>query len=218
MRFRAMSLCHRWAPTVAHALVRKLATLPPAAPGSWQVSSHGRVSNLRGTISFGSAHPSGYLRAKVRGEDLYVHRIVALAFLGPPPSEDAWQVHHKDGNPGNNHILNLEYVTQSQNQRHSHASGARRSSGPAQSQPVMYRALGSKEWTRCPSVTLAALELGASRSAVSSACRQKRPLKGNEVCYLVLREPQLKGEVWKPMLCPVSGNVVPRRMVSSLGR
>ena len=39
----------------------------------------------------------------MRGKYFYVRRVVAHAFLGPPPSEDAWQVHHTDGNPGNNH-------------------------------------------------------------------------------------------------------------------
>ena len=90
---------------------------------SWQVSTHGRLSNRSGALSLGSKGAAGYLRVQIDGCNFYVHRVVAGAFLGPPPSEDAWQVHHKDGNPSNNHISNLEYVTCSQNHCHSHAGG-----------------------------------------------------------------------------------------------
>ena len=173
---------------------------------------------MRGSISFGSAHASGYFRVRISGEDLYVHRVVALAFLGNPPSEDTWQVHHKDGNPRNNHVTNLEYVTQSQNVFHSHASGARQSGGLKKQKPVMYRAVGSKEWTRSSSMTLAALELGVSCSAVSRACRHEMLLKGCGICGAEMHQPELAGEVWKPMLCPSSGKEVAGRMVSSLGR
>ena len=213
-----MLLYQRGLPCTCAAFSRQLQTLPTALPASWHVSSHGRLSNPFGIISLGSAESSGYFRARIHGERLYVHRVVANAFLGPPPSEDAWQVHHKDGNPSNNSLTNLEYVTGSQNQRHSYASGTRRCSGPTRSKPVMYRALGTKGWARCPSITAAALELGVSQGAVSQACRRQTPLKGYEVCVADLPQPELPGEDWKPMLCPVSGEEVPGRLVSSLGR
>jgi hypothetical protein len=38
-----------------------------------------------------------------------VHRLVALAFLGPPPKEA--EVAHYDGNPANNRLSNLRYDT-----------------------------------------------------------------------------------------------------------
>ena len=212
-----MSLCHRWAPT-ARALVRQLVSSPTAAPGSWQVSSHGRVSNLRGTISFGSSRASGYCDVMIEKERFFVHRVVAQTFLGPPPTKDVWQVHHRDGNPSNNHITNLEYVTCSQNHRHSHARGSRRCSGPTRWKPVMYRAVGCKAWTHCHSMTSAALELGVTPQAVSKACRRKMNLKDIEICFGHLHQPDLPGEKWRQMLCPVSGEAVLGRMVSSLGR
>lgn len=44
-----------------------------------------------------------------------VHRAVALAFLGePPPGQE---VRHKDGDPGNAELSNLEYGTRSENMR-----------------------------------------------------------------------------------------------------
>ena len=212
---------HRF-PSTSNFISRKfggdLRNAPTTAIGVWQVSSYGRICSPRGAISFGSAHPCGYFRVRMSGSAFLVHRVVAYAFLGPAPMEDAWQVHHKDGNPGNNNITNLEYVTQSQNVSHSFASGSRRCSGPMLSKPVMYRAHGSKDWTRFSSQTSAASALGVSQSAVSRACRHKTPLRGDEFFFADLGERDLPGEEWRQMLCPMFGEEVPGRSVSSLGR
>ena len=213
-----MLIRKQWLRSFLGAFTRQHSAGSTTASGCWQVSSHGRICNSAGAISFGSARPSGYFRVGMRGEYFYVHRVVVHAFLGPPPSEDAWQVHHKDGNPRNNHVANLEYVTHSENMRHSHSCGTRRCSGPALSKPVMYKALGRKDWTACPSMTAAALELGVSPSAVSRACRRQTPLKGYDVCVADLNENMLPGEEWRPMRCPVAHQEIDGRMVSSRGR
>lgn len=69
-------------------------------------------------------------------KQISVHRLVALTFLGNghcPHCLSAYTVNHKDGNPYNNHVDNLEYTTQSMNaktptstQRHSQNSPTRR--------------------------------------------------------------------------------------------
>ena len=97
-------------------------------------------------------------------------------------------------------------------------TGTRRCGGPRRSKPLMYRALGSKDWTLCHSMTSAALRLGVTPQAVSQACRRQTPLKGYEISLVDVQEPNLPDEEWKPMLCPLSGEEVAGRMVSSRGR
>lgn len=46
----------------------------------------------------------------------YVHRVVATAFI--PNPENKRTVNHKDMNPFNNHVSNLEWATYSENRRH----------------------------------------------------------------------------------------------------
>ena len=141
-----------------------------------------------------------------------------LAFKGPPLNEQAWQVHHKDGDKSNNRLDNLEYVTRSQNMLHSHAQPTRRTGGPAISKPVMWRWIGTENWTLCNSTKQAAQQLGLARSTVSKACRTKISAKGLEMQFQAASHSTLTGEEWRPMLDPASGNQVCKRMVSSFGR
>ena len=112
----------------------------------WQVSSFGRVKNTRCDISYGHRHPSGYYMVKICGKTLLVHRLVLFAFRGSPCSKASCQGNHVDGDRSNNRLDNLEWVTQSQNIRHSFADPSRATNGPSLSKPVMVRAPGSKTW------------------------------------------------------------------------
>ena len=184
----------------------------------WQISSHGRCRNSHGIISNGHLSPSGYHKVMLQGYCFYVHRLVALAFLGSPDPV-AWQVHHTDSNRSNNHVDNLEYVTPAQNVSLSYSSPARGNPGRRLSMPVMWRAVGSQYWQTSPSMVAAAMETGVSTSSVSRSCKCNISVMGLEFCFAKLAEDdEVEGEVWKQMLDPKTGSVVPGRMVSSFGR
>lgn len=89
------------------------------------VSSLGRIKFENGRISRGYREKQGYFRTKTVGlrRFEYVHRLVARAFLGPPPSPKHTQINHKDGDRGNNSVANLEYATPSENMMHRYSNG-----------------------------------------------------------------------------------------------
>ena len=188
----------------------------------WQVSSLGRCRSTFGIISEGTLMHSGYRGIRIAGFNWLVHRVVKLSFHGPPGIDELWQVHHRDGNRANNVLQNLEYVTPSQNQFHAVAcaSTSERQHGQAHAKQGLWRAVGSEEWLRSPSIQVLAKQLGIGRDTISRSCRRNLPAKGVEFKFedMALVEVAVAGEEWRPMLDPSSGAQVPGRLVSSFGR
>ena len=187
------------------------------AKNCWQVSSEGRCCDTRGNISYGTLRSSGYRSVHISGQIFFVHRLVKLSFHGPPPNKLAWQVHHVDGNPSNNRLENLEYVTHQQNIRHSFDNPSRRCGGAKHSRPVTWRAIGSQSWIMCESGIQAAEQLGLSPSFVSRCCRKSGWSRDFEIHFAEV-EDRRPGEEWRQMKDSRSGEELPGRMVSSLGR
>ena len=75
----------------------------------------GRVREVKILKTDGGGHR--YSRVNIEGKTRYVHRLVAVAFLGEPPHEKA-EVNHKDFNKRNNALENLEWVTPKENIAH----------------------------------------------------------------------------------------------------
>ena len=69
------------------------------------------------------SHSGGYLVVGLwrdgKRKQKYVHRLVAIAFLGPPPSPKH-EVNHKNGDKTDNRVENLEWATHSENGLHTH--------------------------------------------------------------------------------------------------
>ena len=198
--------------------------LPPEVlngrtPGCWQVSSEGRCRNSRGGISHGCLTPGGYCEVLIRGRRFQVHRLVAHAFLELPQSEAAWQVNHIDGNRSNNRKDNLEWVSHSENIRHSYATNPLRGNGVSKrARPVMIRPLGSHKWTRCSSIKLAAEAMSQPYTTVRGRCHRNSQVDGYEYKFAPVQQVELPGEEWHSMIDPRSGRRVPGRYVSSQGR
>ena len=94
--------------------------------GYYQVSNKGRIKGIRLVYQyteerilkpFSNQKGRGYLKVKLikngTGKYAYVHRLVAQAFIDNP--NHYTEVNHKDENPKNNTVENLEWCTRSYN-------------------------------------------------------------------------------------------------------
>lgn len=99
----------------------------PGHEGHYEVSDLGRVRSLAQTTSDGrrlkpkvlkgrpqkSGHLSVQLVSCGIARNALVHRLVLLAFIGPPPT--GMHALHRDGDPANNRLSNLRWGTPSEN-------------------------------------------------------------------------------------------------------
>ena len=169
-----------------------------------QVSSHGRLKSARGFITRGHKDKSKYISTKIGSkpckQTVLVHRLVARAFLGAPPSLQCSDVNHKDLNPSNNCIENLEYATRSENTRHFHANRGFDAGRTARA--ILGRPHGGEdEWLHYPSVKQAAEAHGVSHSAISKCAKGfLKQVRGYEFRFADSQElADLPGEEWRPV-------------------
>ena len=165
------------------------------------VSNHGRVCSSQGRVSRGSPSSAGYYRLASRtGRSYLVHRLVAGTFLGPPTSVDM-QVNHKDLNRKNNHVHNLEYVTQSQNIQHAYlqrkAEKQTRRGTPLEARPVMT----NSPWLLFKSVRAAAAHTEVTTYNILKTC--KRHERGGSCAGWEFRfetQDAYPGEEWRDVV------------------
>ena len=88
-------------------------------------NGHKRVKRESPYIMSQSTTTTGYkkveLQVRKNRKSLKVHRLVAMAFISNP--ENKPNINHKDGNPTNNRVDNLEWCTQKENVEHAYATG-----------------------------------------------------------------------------------------------
>lgn len=88
--------------------------------GRYQVSTLGRVRNsVTGRILKQTAFSNGYLKVTLgyKGWQPLIHRLVAKAFI---PGDHNLQVNHINGDRQDNRIENLDWLSCSDNHRHSY--------------------------------------------------------------------------------------------------
>ena len=82
-----------------------------------------RILKSYPTYVYGRQH---YVTVRLNGKTKNIHRLMAVAFLGPPPFGPKSEVNHKDGNRHNNVLSNLEWCSKSMNEQHSQQLRANR--------------------------------------------------------------------------------------------
>lgn len=89
----------------------------------YEISNLGRCKHIfenHYRIISGSKHSDGYIFVTLYGKQYPIHRLVAEKFCENNNPCENIVVNHKDGNKQNNHADNLEWVTQSENVKHSY--------------------------------------------------------------------------------------------------
>ena len=170
---------------------------------SRMVSSLGRLRMRSGLIHTGclrNGYPAAGYRASFGSRLESVHRLVALAFLVPPPTPQHSQVNHKDGDKQNNAVANLEYVTPAENAAHywKNRTGQLERKCSSCSRPLWSRACSSTdEWTWHPSIISAAKVLGFDRSSISKCVRGILSQIGGYEFVAAHMFHSLPGEEWR---------------------
>ena len=94
----------------------------------YEISTFGNVLSKRSNKLLKlCVNSSNYKKCVLNGKNLYVHRLVAEAFI--PNENHLNEVNHKDGNKWNNNVKNLEWVTKSENSIHAFENNLRNISG-----------------------------------------------------------------------------------------
>ena len=112
----------------------------PGYEGIYQASTHGRIRSAPGKTTHSVRHGIRKWQTRImkpktktsrairvtlwkdkQSKDYLVHRLVATTFLPKPDGKDC--INHKDGNPKNNNITNLEWCDHRENSNHAFDTG-----------------------------------------------------------------------------------------------
>jgi hypothetical protein len=196
----------------------------------YEVSTFGNVRhiekqrNLKQTISKGYKYVGLTLDTTTR-KIVVVHRLVAITFISNPDNKKT--VNHKDHNPLNNNVTNLEWFTQKEQNNHSRTCCKEKSS-----------LIGSRKVWRIDKITDEKLELYDSirmaekwvfdnkLSKLTEFSKFKTDIFNvaqgkNKTAYgykwIYEQEENLNDEIWKPIPKNLVNNV-DGFLISSLGR
>ena len=136
------------------------------------------VRNRKGRVLAAQPFPHGYrVVTLVRDTCKLVHRLVAQAFV---PGDTSLQVNHKNGIRSDNRCENLEWLSCSDNHRHSYRELSRKQHALTKA----VRLIGIGVDIDFPSELAAAKHLGVVAGSVRSAVARGHRCKGYEVAYV----------------------------------
>ncbi len=144
----------------------------PGYPG-YQINKCGEVYSKKSKKILLSNNVNGYLmtNAKNKGSKsaVAVHRLVALTFI--PNPENKPYVNHKDCDKTNNHLSNLEWVTQKENTSHHQKK-------TSHDKKIRQYSLDGTFIKLHNSVTEAGEAVGLTRHAINKVCLGKNQTSG----------------------------------------
>ena len=144
------------------------------------MSSNGKLQFRKGKLLNGWVDHKGYYKVHLskgsKKEQMFVHRLVALAFLPNPNNYPI--INHKDENPLNNRVENLEWCTYSYNinygtanERQSNSMIGKNINSPSLSKSVIQYTLDDEFVNEYLSSHEASRQTGICRTNISKCCR-----------------------------------------------
>jgi hypothetical protein len=152
----------------------------PGIKSLYEVSNDGIVRKKAYELKPYALKKGGHMHVTVGEKNRkYVHRLVALAFI--PPVEGKFWVNHKDGNPANNDVSNLEWCTPGENIKHGYQSNGRINYNERAIESIN---CATGEILRFRSITKAAEHFNVTKHAIKSAADRKGTCKNHRWVFV----------------------------------
>lgn len=159
----------------------------------YKVSNYGRVLSLAKTTIRGrkydkilsaSKKDNGYYTVSINGNNEYVHRLVAKAFIDNPNNLN--EINHKDEDKSNNRVDNLEWCTKSYNVSYSKSIKIK------QIDPITKEVINIYD-----SAIRAAIAVSGKNGCILMCCKSKiiKIYNGTETIYNSVSEAAIKNNI-----------------------
>lgn len=143
-----------------------------------RITTGNRSRKIKGKILRPGTNGFGYLVVALckdgKARTKRVHRLVATAFI--PCENENLYINHKDGNPQNNNVSNLEWCTQKENVQHAYDTGLNPSTGILTASQIEYIQSVYKPYSREFGTGGLSRKLGVHQSVVWNALHGKRKI------------------------------------------